>query len=110
MLPPPWPETGWPKIRITGATRLDPEGTARRFAVQVWLENGARPVLLLTACPYAGAQLEIPPEWPDPAQWSAELLSTIRRTWPLLLAGTPPLPAESTLPSLRRKPGRPRNY
>jgi hypothetical protein len=107
-LPPPWPENDWPAVRITRATRLEPDGVVRRFLVQVWLANGARPKLILTACPYQGAAIEIPAAWPHAARWRDRILIETRRTWPLLLAGTPPAPAEGTLESTRRKPGRPR--
>ena len=106
-LPPPWPRTGWPKITITGAQRLEADGTTRRFAIGLWLENNQRPDVLLTVSPHTGAQVLVPAEWPNRDGWAAEILGAVRRNWPLLLAGAPPAPEEATLPPLRPI-GRPR--
>ena len=106
-LPPPWPRTGWPKIRVTGAQRLEASGQTRRFLLRLRLENGCRPDVLLYVSPNAGAQVLLPTEWPNRDDWAPEILATIRRSWPLLLAGAPPAPEEATLPPLRQV-GRPR--
>jgi hypothetical protein len=107
-LPPPWPQNDWPTVTVTSATRLEPDGPTRRFQIRLWLANGARPRLILTACPHQGASIEIPAAWPHPGRWRDRILTEIRRTWPVLLANTPPAPAQGTLESTRRKPGRPR--